>query len=80
MEKRVEEIGQELRKSEAKIGTLNKDLQTKEQAVETAQKECKYLKTKLQELERSLTESDQSTRDMEERLKVLHFIIHFCSV
>lgn len=70
MEKRIEEVGQELRKSEAKCTTLTKDLQTKEQAVETVQTECSYLKTKLKELKIALEESGQSTREMEEKLKV----------
>ena len=72
MEKRMEEVGGELRKSEAKSSALSKDLQSKEQAVETAQKECAYLKTQLQELERALRDSDQSSRQMEEKLKVLY--------
>ncbi|KAL4237573.1 Ribosome binding protein 1 [Mactra antiquata] len=66
MGKRVDEMTQELRKSEAKNASLYKDLQTKEQAVDTAQKECVYLKTQLKELEKSLTDN----RDMEEKLKV----------
>jgi len=68
----MEEVGGELRKSEAKSSALSKDLQSKEQAVETAQKECAYLKTQLQELERALRDSDQSSRQMEEKLKVLY--------
>lgn len=73
MEKRIDEVSQELRKSEAKNVALSKDLQSKEQAVETAQKECAYLKQQLQALEKSLKDSDMSTRQMEEKLKVRYF-------
>jgi septal ring factor EnvC (AmiA/AmiB activator) len=76
MEKRVDEMGQELRKLEARNSAISKDLHNKEQAVTQAQKECEYLKTKLHELERALTESDQSTRQMEEKLKVSHLFLY----
>jgi len=72
LEKRVEELSQELRKAEAKNSSLNKDLTTRSQAVDGARAECASLRSKLQELERALTESDQSSRQMEERLKVHH--------
>lgn len=71
----MDEIGQELRKSEAKYATMNRDLKGKDQAVDTAQKECQYLKTKLHELERALTDSDHSTKQMEEKLKVVYCFI-----
>lgn len=69
IQKRVDEISEQLRKAEAKNASLNKDVHTKDKAVEVAQNECKYLKSKLQELESALTESDQSTRQMEAKLK-----------
>ncbi|WAR20470.1 LAMB4-like protein [Mya arenaria] len=69
LEKRLDELSQELRKGEAQNTTLTKNLQTKEQAVDMAQKECASLRTKLQELEAALTASDMSSREIVERLK-----------
>ncbi|XP_052766837.1 ribosome-binding protein 1-like isoform X5 [Mya arenaria] len=69
LEKRLDELSQELRKGEAQNATLTKNLQTKEQAVDMAQKECASLRTKLQELETALTASDMSSREIVERLK-----------
>ncbi|XP_052768839.1 ribosome-binding protein 1-like isoform X6 [Mya arenaria] len=71
LEKRLDELSQELRKGEAQNTTLTKNLQTKEQAVDMAQKECASLRTKLQELEAALTASDMSSREIVERLKSL---------
>lgn len=73
----MDEISEELRKAEAKNAALNKDVKVKDKAVETAQNECKYLKAKLQELESALTESDQSTRQMEAKLKVFVKVIRY---
>ena len=65
----MDEISQELRKSEAKNTTLTGDLQKAETAVNTTHKEVVALKAKLQELEKSLKDSDQYTRKMEDQLK-----------
>lgn len=80
LEKRIAEMSEELRKSESKNASLAKDLQSKEQAVDTAQKECAYLKDKLEELGRSLVESDQSTRQIQEKLKVRNGLYNFTSL
>ena len=67
----MDEVSQELRRSEAKNVSLSNDLKKAEQAVDAAHKECVSLKTKLQELEKSLVDSDKSTQQMEEKLKVM---------
>ncbi|XP_052272904.1 ribosome-binding protein 1-like isoform X2 [Dreissena polymorpha] len=69
LEKRIDELSQELRSLESKNKSLEGERVSREQAVDMAQKECVNLKIKLQELERALTESDNSTREREERLK-----------
>ncbi|XP_052272910.1 ribosome-binding protein 1-like isoform X7 [Dreissena polymorpha] len=71
LEKRIDELSQELRSLESKNKSLEGERVSREQAVDMAQKECVNLKIKLQELERALTESDNSTREREERLKSL---------
>ena len=74
IEKRLEEVTQELRKSEAKNTALHADLQSANNSFDTAHNECVALKVKLQELEHSLIGSDQSAREKEEKLRVNFFL------
>ena len=72
VEKRLDEVTQELRKSEGKTAALQTDLQSANSALDTAHKETVALQVKLQELERSLIGHDQAARDKDEKLKVRH--------
>lgn len=70
VEKRLEEVTQELRKAEGKNTSLHNDLQSANSSLDAAHNECVALKVKLQELEQSLMGSDQAAREKEEKLKV----------
>lgn len=75
--KRLEDVNQQLRKSESEKKTLSDRLKA-------AEKDCSGVKARLQELEKAL--NDASSKDLEEKLKVLvcpqyrwHIIeIHTC--
>ena len=70
VEKRLDEVTQELRKSEGKNAALQTDLQSANSSLDVAHKECVTLKVKLQELERSLIGHDQAAKEKDEKLKV----------
>ena len=79
IEKRLEEMTQELRKSDSKNTGLHHDLQSANNSLDTAHNECVALKAKLKELEQSLIGSDQFAREKEEKLKVSRDQISFFS-
>ena len=60
--KRVDEVNQQLRKSEAEKNNLSKNLQA-------AEKECSAVKSRLQELDKALSGNDSVSKELEEKLK-----------
>lgn len=74
--KRVDEISLELKRTEAKNSSLTSDLQKANSALAAAQGECSVLKTKLQELEAHLTKAD-ANKEVETRLQVRSFCMKF---
>lgn len=60
--KRLEDVNQQLRKSESEKKTLSDRLKA-------AEKDCSGVKARLQELEKAL--NDASSKELEEKLKVL---------
>ena len=70
--KRVDEVNQQLRKSEAEKNNLSKNLQA-------AEKECSAVKSRLQELDKALSGNDSVSKELEEKLKVTNIWDHSSS-
>ncbi|XP_055879082.1 ribosome-binding protein 1-like isoform X3 [Biomphalaria glabrata] len=66
--KKVDEIASELKKSEAKNSSLSSDLQKANSALSVAEVECSSLKTKLEELELHLRKAEAS-KEVESKLQ-----------
>ena len=69
--KRLDEVNQQLRKTEADKTSLTGKLKA-------AEKDCSTVKARLQELEKTLSAND--TKEMEEKLKVSEFYIHYSEI
>lgn len=61
--KRVDEVNQQLRKSEAEKNNLSKNLKA-------AEKECSDVKSQLQDLNKALSGNDNVSKELEVKLKV----------
>lgn len=61
--KRIDELGQQLRKAESEKATVTNNLQA-------AEKECMSVKNRLKELEKTLSGNDTNSKELEEKLKV----------
>lgn len=69
LNKKLEEMNGDLRKSESRNNALNTDLKKATGALSSAEAECTALKTKLQELEKHLSASD-ANKEMGAKLQV----------